>query len=144
MTSSNLAGNSEWRSGWGTLCSEENWQGRPSDRHFQETYFVNLDSCIFPYLEKRYRHQLKCLFLMIRSNLPLKCVLDCTHPLYQNTGLPLHLCTAVASDLILVVLDGGQYSLFYDPFPFSLNFDQGLRSSLWLVCPMALGMLIPR
>ena len=35
---------------------------------------------------------------------------------------------AVASDLILVALDGGQYSLFYNPFPFSLNFDQGLGS----------------
>ena len=33
---------------------------------------------------------------------------------------------SVASDLILVELDGGQQSLFYNPFPFGLNFSQSL------------------
>ena len=32
----------------------------------------------------------------------------------------------MANDLILVELGGRLYSLFYSPFPFSLNFDQGL------------------
>ena len=34
--------------------------------------------------------------------------------------------TAVANDLILVELDDGQHSLFYNPFPSGLNFSQGL------------------
>lgn len=45
---------------------------------------------------------------------------------------------------ILVELDGGQHSLFYNPFPFRLNCNQGLRGISWPVCPMVLGMLIPR
>ena len=51
--------------------------------------------------------------------------------------------TAVASDLILVELDGGQHSLFYNPLPFDLNFNQGLVGILWPICPTVLGMLIP-
>ena len=45
------------------------------------------------------------------------------------------LVTAVANGLILIKLDGGQHSLFYNPFPFGLNFDQGWEGILWLVCP---------
>ena len=47
------------------------------------------------------------------------------------------LVTAVANGLILIKLGGGQHSLFYNPFTFGLNFDQGWGSILWLVCPMA-------
>ena len=44
------------------------------------------------------------------------------------------LVTAVANGLILIKLDGGQHSLFYNPFHFGLNFDQESESILWLVC----------
>ena len=52
--------------------------------------------------------------------------------------------TAVANVLILVELDNGPHSLFYNPFPFSLNFDQGLGGISSPGCPTALGMLIPK
>ena len=38
--------------------------------------------------------------------------------------------TAVGSDLILVELDDGQHSLFYNPFPFGFNVNRGLRGIL--------------
>ena len=50
--------------------------------------------------------------------------------------------TAVANE-ILVELGGGQHSLFYNPLPFGLNFDQGLGGISWSICLTALGMLIP-
>ena len=52
--------------------------------------------------------------------------------------------TAVTNDLILIELDRGQYSLFYNSLPFGLNVDQVLGGVSWPVCPMALGILIPR
>ena len=54
------------------------------------------------------------------------------------------LATTVANDLILVELDGKQHCLFYNSFPFSLNFNQLLCGTSWPVCTTALGMLIPR
>ena len=48
----------------------------------------------------------------------------------------------MANDLILVEMDGRQHSLFYNPFPFDLNFNQGLGGVLCPVCPTTLGMLI--
>ena len=48
----------------------------------------------------------------------------------------------MANDLILVELDGRQHSLFYSPFPFDPNSDQGLGGVLCPVCPATLGMLI--
>ena len=53
--------------------------------------------------------------------------------------------TAVANDLILVQLNEGRHSLFYNPFSFGLNFKQGLRGISGPICPMVLEkMLISR
>ena len=52
--------------------------------------------------------------------------------------------TAVANGLTLVELGGGQHSLSYNSFSFGLNFDQSLGGTSWPICPMLLGMLIPR
>lgn len=52
--------------------------------------------------------------------------------------------TAVANDLILVQLNDGQHSLFYNPLSFGLNFKQGLGGISGPICPMVLEMLISR
>ena len=52
--------------------------------------------------------------------------------------------TAVADDLILVELDGGQHSIFYNLLSLGLNFNQGLGGISWPLCPMVLRLLIPR
>ena len=52
---------------------------------------------------------------------------------------------AVANDLILVELDGGQYSLFYNPHnPLLVLISTKVWGGIsWLVCLMVLGILIP-
>ena len=45
-----------------------NWQNQISDnRYSQEKNFMNLGSYIFPYLQKRQNHLLKCLFLWLAA-----------------------------------------------------------------------------
>ena len=51
--------------------------------------------------------------------------------------------TAVASDLVLVELCGGQHILSHNPLHFHLNFNQDLGGILTML-PQALGVLIPR
>ena len=50
--------------------------------------------------------------------------------------------TTLANNLILVKLDGGQLSVFYNPFPLGVKFDQGLGDISWPVGPTVLGMLL--
>ena len=40
------------------------------------------------------------------------------------------IATAMTNDLVITELAGGQHSLFYSPFPFALNFNQGLGGIL--------------
>ena len=47
--------------------------------------------------------------------------------------------TEAADDLILKL-----GNILYNPFPFYLNFNQGLVSILWQICPPVVGRLIPR
>ena len=65
------------------------------------------------------------------------------HPDLQSEFL-CRLITALVNNLIILELDGGQHSLFYNLFPFVLNCNQALGGILWPICPKEIGMLIPR
>ena len=61
--------------------------------------------------------------------------------------IPFSVCcrsvTAIANDLILVELDGRQYSLFYHYLPLDHKLNQGLGDISWPVCPTELRKFIP-
>lgn len=52
--------------------------------------------------------------------------------------------TEVTNNLIFIEWDDEQHPLFYNPFPFRLNVNPVWGDIVWPICPMALGMLIPR
>ena len=65
------------------------------------------------------------------------------HPEFLSGCIVCTSANTVTNDLILVELDGGQQSLFYNPLPFGLNFNQGLGGISGPICLTVLGMLIP-
>ena len=50
----------------------------------------------------------------------------------------------MAEGLILVELEGGQRSLFYNSLPFGLNFNRSVGGISGPIYPTALGTLVPR
>ena len=52
--------------------------------------------------------------------------------------------SAAANDLILVGVDSGQHSLFYNSFPFGLNFKPRFGRHFMTNLSHVLGMLTPR
>ena len=66
---------------WGTLCSEKNWQNRPSDRYFQEK-ILGAQFLAPSHIQKSTKIiNGDTYLLLVTSSNPLpKRVLDCTYP----------------------------------------------------------------